>query len=135
MTPQEEAERELYFKTDRRGAQRSDAPVRRHSERIYGPCVAIVRGVDAGGEEFTESTVLDNISAGGMYLKLRREVSQGARLFIVFAFSTIALQDVEAPRVAAHGEVRRVDMLQSDPIAETTPPHGVAIQFQHHRFL
>ena len=129
MTPHAENEDQLRFKPDRRGGRRPDAPVRRRYERLYGPCVALVRGVDTGGEAFTESTVLDNVSAGGLQVKLRHDVALGARLFIVFAFSSVALRDVPAPRVAAHGEVRRVET-DGDPTA-----HGVAVQFRHHRFL
>lgn len=118
----------LRFKPDRRGAQRPDVPVRRQDERLYGPCVALVRGVDATGEEFTESTVLQNVSAGGLYVNLQRDILLGTKLFVVFAFSPVALQNVPVPRVAAHGEVRRVDALDAKA-------RGVGIQFQHHRFL
>ena len=129
MTPPAEKDGQLGFKPDRRGGRRPEAPVRRRYERLYGPCVALVRGVDASGEAFTESTVLDDVSAGGLHVKLRHDVSLGARLFIVFAFSSVGLQDVPAPRVAAHGEVRRVET------AGDSDARGVGIQFQHHRFL
>ncbi len=128
LTPQFMDNSSLGFKQDRRGAQRPDVPVRRRGERLYGPCVALVRGVDAEGEVFTESTVLQNVSAGGLYVNLQRDVRLGTRLFVVFSFSPVALQNVPVPRVAAHGEVRRVDALDAKA-------RGVGIQFQHHRFL
>ncbi len=127
-TPNANQNSPLGFKPDRRGARRAEVPVRRQNERLYGPCVAVVRGVDAAGEEFTESTVLQNVSAGGLYVNLQREVQLGAKLFVVFAFSPVALQNVPVPKVAVHGEVRRVDALDAKA-------HGVGIQFQHHRFL
>ena len=124
-----ENESSLNFKPDRRGGRRTDTPLRRNHERLFGPCVAMVRGVDTRGETFTESTVLDNVSAGGLMLKLQRDVPMGARLLIVFAFSTVALQDVPVPKVAAHGEVRRVELDSASNV------RGVAVRFQHHRFL
>ena len=130
MTPHNDQRGQLYFKPDRRGDRRPEAPVRRSHERLYGPCVATVRGVDAGGAEFTETTVLDNVSASGLCVKLRRDVALGSRLFVVFAFSPVALENVSVPRVAAHGEVRRVEALSDGDNAR-----GVGIQFQHHRFL
>ena len=121
----------LHFKPDRRGAQRSNTPPRRYQERLYGPCRATVRGVDATGAEFTETTVLDNVSASGLFVKLQRDVTLGTRLFVVFAFSTAGLENVSVPRVAAHGEVRRVEALSG----EAPDMRGVGIEFRHHRFI
>jgi hypothetical protein len=123
----------LIFKPDRRGKPRSEAPPRRRHERLYGPCVAIVRGVDTNGHEFSESTVLENVSAGGLYVTLQHRVALGARLFVVFAFSSVALNDVPAPKVAAHGEVRRV--ASQEDARETQKACGVGIEFRHYRFL
>ena len=134
MTLNTKSEGQLTFHPDRRGATRPEVPVRRHYERLHGPCVALVRGVDASGEEFTESTVLNDVSAGGLCVKLHRDVPLGTRLFVVFAFSTIALQSIAAPTVAARGEVRRVERADSE-VDDADHARGVAIQFRHYRFL
>lgn len=124
----------LHFKADRRGEQRQKITVRRHSERLYGSCQAIVRGVDAKGETFTEATTLENVSSGGLYVKLHHPVTPGTRLFVVFAFSTVAVQEVQAPRIAARGQVCRVETIEADE-AKADKISGVGLQFQHHRFL
>jgi hypothetical protein len=124
----------LHFKADRRGGQRPSTTVRRHAERLYGSCQAIVRGVDAAGESFTEATTLVNVSAGGLYVKLQRSVSPGTKLFVVFAFSSVALQEAQAPRVAARGQVCRVETIEADE-ANAQKASGVGLRFQHHRFL
>ena len=123
----------LHFKEDRRGAQRPTKTVRRHAERLYGSCQAIVRGVDAEGKSFTEATTLENVSSGGLFVRLHRPVKPGSQLFVVFAFSTVALQEVQAPRVAARGQVCRVETIEAVTNAENVL--GVGLQFQHHRFL
>ena len=128
----------LHFKADRRGAQRSTTTVRRHSERLYGSCQAIVRGVDAEGETFTEATALENVSSGGLFIRLHHSVKPGTKLFVVFAFSTVALQEVQAPRVAARGQVCRVETIEADSESDEANAQkvsGVGLEFQHHRFL
>jgi len=91
----------------------------------------VVRGWDSHGQRFTESTVLNNVSAGGLSVKLQREVPLGTRLLVVFAFSTVALTGVPAPRLAAHGVVQRVDGVDT----VTGGRQGVGIRFEHYRFL
>ena len=138
MKPSSNYHEPLHFKADRRGAQRSTTTVRRHADRLYGSCQAIVRGVDAEGETFTESTTLENVSSGGLYLKVHRSIKPGTKLFVVFAFSTVALQEVHAPRVAARGQVCRVETIEADSAADGANAQkvsGVGLQFQHHRFL
>jgi hypothetical protein len=128
----------LHFKADRRGGQRQTRTVRRHAERLYGSCQAIVRGVDAQGESFTEATTLENVSAGGLYIKVHRSIKPGTKLFVVFAFSSVALQEVQAPRIAARGRVCRVETIEADSEtdeANAQKVSGVGLQFQHHRFL
>jgi hypothetical protein len=51
--------------------------------RIYGPFAAVVKGVDARGERFKVSAVLDTLTASDFCLRLRRLVSAGERLFVV----------------------------------------------------
>ena len=100
----------------------------RSSLRIELPFPATVRGVDADGERFTLDTVLDNLSAGGLYLRLARPVRRGMKLFIVVRLSTCRDPEVPAARVALQGVVLRTEP-QPDGRC------GVVVAFQHHRFL
>lgn len=61
---------------------------RRRHPRLRVPFPAMLRGKDASGESFEVDAVLDNISAGGLYVRLGRCVKRGARLFAVVRLST-----------------------------------------------
>jgi hypothetical protein len=94
---------------------------RRSKPRIQVPFLAKVSGRDAEGKRFKEDTVLDNLSRGGLYLRLTRNIARRTRLFVVIYLS-------ESGRLAVLGEVLRVEP-QSD---ETC---GVAMKFTRHRLL
>ena len=49
---------------------------RRQHSRLSEPFPVLVRGVDAGGEAFESNTVLDDFSAGGLYVRLRWRVER-----------------------------------------------------------
>ena len=51
---------------------------RRAKSRIH----AMVRGVDVMGDPFEAEAVLDNLSAGGRYMRLKRDVHEGLPTFI-----------------------------------------------------
>lgn len=107
----------------------SDEGVERRSKpRIYDPFPVVVRGVDASGETFEFKTVIDNISAGGLYLRLTRCVEPGVMLSIYIRLSTTPKDDVPAPHVAVHGVVLRAEQKPSGAC-------GVAVAFTNHRFL
>ena len=101
---------------------------RRRKPRIYKPFPATVRGVSASGEPFQINTVLDNLSAGGLYLRLMPRVEQGARLFIVIWLAPAPMGELTPPRVAARGRV-----LRSEP--KPGGECGVAVRITRHRFL
>lgn len=104
------------------------AAERRGKPRINGPFFVTVRG-DAGGGEFFESySVIDNISAGGLYLRLEQHVEPGTTLFFITSFSTADRLDGFAPRLALHGTVRRMELTAGGA-------RGVAVALSHHRFL
>ena len=100
----------------------------RRSLRVELPFPATVRGVDVDGERFTMDSVLDNLSAGGLYLRLARPIKRGMKLFIVVRLSTCGDPEVPAARVALQGVVLR---------AEPQPDGrcGIAVAFERHRFL
>ena len=100
---------------------------RRHP-RLYKPFPVKVRGAGADGEDFDLNTVLDNFSAGGLYLRLPQVLEPGARVFAVVHLATPEGSGASGPRVAVRGRVRRVD-------AKPDGGSGVAIQFTRHRFL
>ena len=60
---------------------------RRRHPRLYTPFPATLRGKDASGESFEVNAVLDNISAGGLYVRLERCVKRGTRLFVIVRLS------------------------------------------------
>jgi hypothetical protein len=119
---------QLVFEADRRKEERSSS-TRRRTERLQGPWIAQVRGRDSEGKKFTESTVLENVSATGLLVNLQYQVPPGRKLLVVFTFLTDAKQNAPVPKVAVRGEVRRIEHNSQ------TSQHGVGIQFQHHRFL
>ena len=100
----------------------------RSKPRIYDPFPVTVHGVDIDGETFEFETIVDNISAGGLYLRLMRCIERGVKLLVVIRLSTAPSDDVSAPRIVTHGEVLRAE----------SKPGGVccvAIAFTHHHFL
>jgi len=103
-------------------------PENRRHPRIFEPFPAAARGVDANGDPFDINTVLENFSAGGLYLKLPKRLEPGAKLFAVVRLAKAAASEELAPVVAARGVVVRVD-------PQPDGGHGVAIKFTRHRFL
>jgi hypothetical protein len=101
---------------------------RRHHPRIYEPFPVTVRGVDADGQAFTLNTVVDNFSAGGLYLRLSRRVAPGAKLFAIVRLSTSQAPEVAAARVATRGILLRVE-------PQPAGVWGAAVAFTRHRFL
>jgi hypothetical protein len=96
------------------------------TERIYQSFLIQVRGKFESGEKFKIDTVLDDLSSGGLYLRLPEKVRPGTRLFAVVRISTNP--DVRAPRVAVVGEVTR-----SEPLPGGA--WGLGVAFKRHRFL
>jgi hypothetical protein len=100
---------------------------RRSSPRIYDPFPATVRGKDADGESFESETVIDNLSADGLYLRLMQHVKQGARLSVVFQLS-LKGGSGSRPRVSVKGLVLRTE-------SKPGGVWGAAITFDRSRFL
>jgi hypothetical protein len=94
---------------------------RRIQPRITNPFAVVVRGVDVSGAAFETAAVLENLSAGGLYLRLEREVPVRSRLFVVIRFAAQL-------RVAVSGVVLRRELLGEGR-------SGVAVRIGRHRFL
>jgi hypothetical protein len=105
-----------------------DVEERRHHPGIREPFPVLVRGVDMDGQAFELHVVLDNISAGGFYMTLKRHVKPGTKLFSVVRLSSAPDSAAPAPRVAVRGVVRRVE-------PQPGGRWGLGVQFRHHRFL
>ena len=101
---------------------------RRRKPRIHGPFAARVRGVDGRGDSFEVEAVLDNLSAGGLYIRLRQQVEEGVQLFILLQLATRLMPGTKGLRVAAHGRVVR-----SEP--QPDGARGIAVVFERYRHL
>ena len=98
---------------------------RRKNPRICNPFRVAVSSVNVAGEAFTLETVLDNLSAGGMYVRLPQRIEIGTEVF-----SVIQLADAGRPgagRVALSGVALRSDLGFGSC--------GLAVAFKRHRFL
>ncbi len=102
---------------------------RRTKPRVSVPFRATVQGVDRAGEAFETATVVDNLSAGGLYLRIRPEVSQGAGLLVNVDLAGHAEGlDAAGLNLEVYGHVRRVDPLPGGAF-------GVALAFSTSVFV
>ena len=77
---------------------------------------------------FEIPALMTNMSANGMYLRIKRLVHPGDYVFIAARLSTAPLSEASVPQLAINGRVMRVE-----PLPDGT--YGAAIQFHNHRFL
>lgn len=101
---------------------------RRAKPRVATPFPTTVRGVNANGEVFETDTHLNNLSGGGLHLRLAQPVKQGAKLFIIIWLAPSPNREVATPRIAVRGRVVRVE-------PESNGAYGVAVAVTQHRFL
>ena len=115
---------------DSRGSPSADHRVadRRRKPRTHEPFGARVRGMDGRGDPFDLEAALDNLSAGGLYMRLKRHVEEGLPIFIFLQLATRLMPETKGLRVAAHGIVVR---------SETQPDGacGVAMVFERYHYL
>ncbi len=95
---------------------------RRSSARIGAAYPARLRGVDVNGEPFKEETVLQDLSAGGSYLRLNRMVRAGAQVSLAVWLSTAESTGAPVLRLGARGRVTRVE-------PQWDGSYGVAVEF------
>ena|SRR6266571_7043365 len=101
---------------------------RRFDPRVSQPFPARFWGLDTEGRPLKEDTVLDNFSAGGLYLRLTRRVESGVSVFVAARLSTGPAVGVPALRLIARGVVVRTEM-------QTDGRCGVAVKFSRRRVL
>jgi len=87
-----------------------------------------VRGVDNFSQAFEVEALLDNLSVGGLYLRLPQSVAPGETLFILVMFPKHRSEEGSARRVALRGVVVRAE-------PEPDGNCGLAIAIRHHRFI
>ena len=101
---------------------------RRSKQRIYAPFPIRVRGVDINGERFATETTVDNLSAGGLYLRIERLIAPRAKLFLIIRLSN-GQSDLDGTvQVALRGTVKRAEVHRDGSC-------GLAVRFTQHRFL
>jgi len=88
---------------------------RRRSPRISVPFHVSVRSGDENGSEYHAETVLDNLSAGGCYLRLPRKFACGSEIFTSSAFGGSG-EEGRAPVIATKGVVARVEETGRRPV-------------------
>ena len=100
---------------------------RRLTARIEAPFPGRLKGVDSTGRVFTEHSVLDNLSNGGLHMRVMRGIPLGVEVTVAVRLSTDA---GVAPvlRLAARGTVVR-----TEPRPEGC--WGVAVEFTRRRIL
>ncbi|HWP43384.1 MAG TPA: PilZ domain-containing protein [Blastocatellia bacterium] len=101
---------------------------RRRKPRIEYPFPVSVRGVDVAGKPFRVSGVLNDISASGLYMHLKKTVSLGSSLAFVIRLSSPESSKATAARIAIRGEVVRVEPSNGNSL-------GIAVRFTDYRFL
>lgn len=99
---------------------------RRSKSRIYDPFPATVRGVDVSGTPFQGKTVIDNISTGGLYLRLMQRLERRTTLYIVVQLSNTQIDGEPGLRLHLSGEVLRVEPRVGGAC-------GFAISIKHNR--
>lgn len=98
----------------------SDSPLletpaaeRRRKCRITHPFAATICGFDAGGDSFKCMTIIDNLSASGLYLCLRQNLEAGSIISVVIHIAGLSSGEEPEPHVFFRGEVWRIDHLPS----------------------
>lgn len=103
-------------------------PERRSKPRIDIPFPVKVQGVDANGESFEIDSLLDNLSASGLYLRMALTLNQGAELLVLVQLPTDSVDEAGASQIETRGVILRAEP-QPDGAC------GMAVRFTNHRFV
>lgn len=104
------------------------AAERRRRPRIHTPFPATVRGSDAGGRVFRSRTTIDNISDGGLYLRLMPCLQPGTKLSVLIQISNAQTPGETTLRLRLDGEVLRIEPKPGGAC-------GIAMVISHKRFV
>ena len=100
---------------------------KRSKLRISVPFHAKVHGVDLTGKAFLVETVLDNISADGLYMRIVPSLEPGTKLLIDVGLHTQSHVTEDSPRFSVDGVVLRTEEKPGGAC-------GVAVSFAKVRF-
>ena len=101
---------------------------RRSRSRIYAPFPATVRGTDDTGTVFQCKTTIDNISTGGLYLRLMQRLKRRTKLYIIVHLSNIQSDGEPGLRLHLGGDVLRVEPRLGGAC-------GFAVMIKHNRLI
>jgi len=99
---------------------------RRICTRLSEPFPVNISGTNQAGEGFEIDTIVDNLSARGLYVRLIQPLKPSTRLSLILRMSRNG--EASAPRIAANGMVVRVE-------PQPDGRFGLAIALTKHRFL
>jgi hypothetical protein len=101
---------------------------RRLNSRVSVPYSGRLWGVDVDGRAVREDARLDNLSAAGLYMRLKRRLLRGSGVSVAVRLARDPIERIPALRLAARGVVVR-----TEPQPDGTC--GVAVKFTRHRVL
>jgi hypothetical protein len=101
---------------------------RRRTLRISAPFPIRVRGISAAGQRLQFDTKLDNLGAGGLYLRAKQDIRMWTRIMIRVRASLASDEAGRAPVVVARGAVLRTDLQPDQRL-------GFAIAFKGYRVI
>lgn len=110
------------------GARPSGRRELRRKPRIRAALPVTVRGADETGRGFELESRVENISASGLYMRLKRHVAGGSALSVVVHFARLPVARADSAGIIAHGEVVR-------SVIEPDGSCGVALCFSSYRPL
>ena|SRR5437867_3056636 len=99
---------------------------RRFSPRVCMPYPARLWSRDHQGLAWKEDAFIENVSAGGLYLRLNRNIQKDAVVSVAMRLSTLPTKDLPVLRLGARGVV-----LRTEPQDDGT--WGVALEFSRRR--
>lgn len=100
---------------------------RRRKPRIPCQYMAVIHGRDVNGNKYDESARLTNLSASGLFMLVKRSFHCGETVFVVVRLYSDPIVTTP-PSIATNGVVMRTE-------PQKDGNYGVAMKFQHYRFL
>ncbi len=101
---------------------------RRQTLRITAPFPVRVRGISTTGRHLEFETELENLGAGGLFLKTRHDIGDWRNLTLVMRLALTSESEIPAPIVAARARIVRTDQAHRESA-------GYAVAFTRSRFL
>lgn len=101
---------------------------RRFSARVQADYQGKLSGIGIDGRPFKDYAVLENLSSGGLYLRLMRGLREGSEVIVTVRLSSLPSGPAPLLRLAARGTVLRVE-------ERLGGGYGVAVEFKRRRIL